>query len=683
MRTRLAAALLAILAIAPPGRAELVKLDILKREPYAAGAAFGDVGPYEKITAIARYAVDPANPHNVAVVDLPLAPRNAAGKVEFESDVVILMPKDPAKGNRALLYDVYNRGNRLALGMFNGGDPGNGFLFRRGWTVVWCGWIGELLPGGGRLLLRAPVATENGKPIRGVVRYEMVSDTPVETMPLSRRDNHGSYPPVGDAEQTGTLTWRMRETDLREVIRRGQWSLTRLPVPKSEGGVSGTLGQVRLKVAGGFRPGYLYELICDAEGPIVQGLGYCAVRDLVSFLRHDHGDGNPLRLADGKPAIERTHGFGVSQSGRFLRNFLHLDFNRDEQGRRVFDGVMPHVAGGGLGFFNHRFAQPTRHIAQHEEHLYPADRFPFAYEEQEDPHTGKKDGILKRTAAADPKCVPKIMHTQSAAEYWHRSGSLVHTDPLGKRDANVPDNVRIYAFGGTQHGAGSGEPGGRGNGDNLLNPADYRPLLRALLDDLDEWVAKGTTPPPSVHPRIADHTLVPWHRPQTGFPAIPGVRYPEVIQQPSSNYLGPHFEARGIITIEPPRVGQGYGVRVAKSGLDGNDLGCLLLPDVAVPLATYTGWNLRRREVGAEGQLLSLSGSEFPFPATKAERLATGDPRQSIEERYGTFDNYLRRYRQDCDNLVRLRYLLKEDAERLVAGREKLRERFPAGKRGP
>src|SRR5262249_1539490 len=190
--------------------------------------------------------------------------------------------------------------------------------------------------------------------------------------------------------------------------------------PSVKEGVPGTLGQVRLRVAGGFRPGYIYELVCEAEGPIVQGLGYAAVRDLISFLRHERSDKNPLRTAEGKPAGTRAHGFGVSQSGRFLRNFLHLGFNEDEAARKVFDGLMPHVAGGGLGFFNHRFAQPTRHNGQHEEHLYPGDRFPFTYGDAEDPFSKRTDGILRRGRDLGPSLLPKVMHTQSAAEYWHR-----------------------------------------------------------------------------------------------------------------------------------------------------------------------------------------------------------------------------------------------------------------------
>jgi hypothetical protein len=656
------------LLAAVPARAELIELKLLQREPFAGGKAFGDVGPYEKLVGVARFAVDPKNPRNRIIVDLDLAPRNQDGKVEFESDVFILAPQDPARGNGAILFDVNNRGNKLALGMFNyaprGNDPttvqdaGDGFLMRKGYTIVWCGWIGELLPGDHRLLMRAPIATNNSAPITGLVRFETVSDKPAESMPLSYRDHHGSYPLTPRGEKEGTLTWRQRETDERVPIPREQWSIQRLPIPTVAEGVPGALGQVRLRVAGGFRPGYLYELIAEAEGPIVQGLGFAAVRDLVSFLKYDDSTRNPV-----VKAIKRAHGFGVSQSGRFLRNYLYDGFNVDEKDRKVFDGLMPHVAGGGLGYFNHRFAQPTRHNAQHEEHLYPADRFPFTYGDSANPFTGKEDGICRRTSAESAELLPRIMHTQSAAEYWHRSGSLVHTDPLGKIDAVIPDGVRVYAFGGTQHGPAS-DPPKRDTGDNLPNPGDYRPFLRALLEALDAWTRDGTTPPPSLCPSIDRHTLVDWHRQSSGFPAIPGVRYPEVIQRPHALDHGPEFATRGILSVLPPRIVANYVVLVPRSDPDGNDLGTLLPPDVAVPLATHTGWNLRSREFGAEGELVSLTGSYIPFPRTKAERLASGDPRLSIEERYGSFAEYQKRFVAVCDGLVEQRYLLNEDAQR-------------------
>ncbi|HEV3204446.1 MAG TPA: alpha/beta hydrolase domain-containing protein [Gemmataceae bacterium] len=676
-------------------RAELVALEIYKRELFAEGKAFGNTGPYEKIAGIARFAVDPFHPRNKDIVDLQLAPRNAQGKVEFESDVFILTPKDPAKGNAAIFYDVNNRGNKYALRFFNYGtgsndpttsaDAGDGFLFRRGFTVVWCGWIGELLPGNNRLLLRPPVAQENGQPIRGLVRFEMVSDSPAATLPLSRREGHGSYNPTPTGEREGVLTVRFDQYKERFPIPRKKWALERQPLPKVNKGVPGTLQQIRLRLDldGGFQPGAIYELICECEGPIVQGLGFAAVRDLISFMKYEKREMNPFRSEE-KPALGRAYAFGVSQSGRFLRNFLYLGFNVDEANQKVFDGVIPHVAGGGLGFFNHRFAQPTRHNGQHEEHFYPGDYFPFTYglsdhrvQAKERP-LPEKDGILRRLAEDGPRFLPKVMHTQSAAEYWHRSGSLVHTDSVGQSDADIPGNVRIYAFGGTQHGPAS-DPPSRGIGDNLLNPADYRPFLRALLDALDNWVDKKLLPPPSIYPRIDKETLVDRNQKNSGFPKIPGVRYPRVIQEPDCLDFGSQFPKTGIISKEPPRIRGSYVVLVPKSGPDGNDLGTLLPPEVAVPLATYTGWNLRRAEAGADGMLYSLSGSYIPFAQTAAQRKATGDPRQSIEERYGSFAEYQKQFIAVCRDLEKMHLLLEEDAQRLVDGREKLRHLFPNG----
>jgi hypothetical protein len=676
-----------LLGAAPAARAELRTLEIISRQPFAEGQAFGTAGPYEKIVALARFAVDPGHARNRGIVDLSLAPKDVTGQVLFEADVFILAPKDPANGNGAIFYDVNNRGNKLALRMFNnapgGNDPttkndaGDGYLFRRGYAVVWCGWIGELLPGNHRLLLKAPVATEGGKPIRGVVRHEMTTDTPAETLPLSQREGHGSYNPTAAGEKDGVLTWRLRETDERVVIPRGQWKLERQPLPAVKEGAPGTLQQVRCRLAGGFRPGYIYELICECEGPIVQGLGFAAMRDLISFLRYDPSKQNPLLAADGKLVTTRAYGFGVSQSGRCLRTYLYQGFNADEADRKVFDGLIPHVAGGGLGFFNHRFAQPTRHNGQHENHTYFGDAFPFTYGEASDPYSKRSDGILLKTQKDNPKLLPKVMHTQSAAEYWHRSGSLVHTDPQGSRDTDIPDNVRIFAFGGTQHGPAA-DPPGKGIAENLNNPGDYRPYLRALLDALDAWVKDGTAPPPSVYPRIDQGTLVYWSQKSTGFPSLPGVRYPEVIQRPSYLDFGPDFLTKGFVTIEPPKAGGHYFVMVAKSGADGNDLGSLSPPEVAVPLATYTGWNLRRRDVGAEGMLANLLGSYIPFAKTKADREKSGDPRPSIEERYGSFDSYRTKFAETCAELVKRRLLLKEDADRLIEARAKIRDLFPS-----
>ena len=683
------AGVLAVLAGPLSAAADVASVAVHRRVPFAEGASFGNTGPYEKITGVVRFAVDPAHPRNKAIVDLEFAPRNAEGKVEFEADFLILTPRDPARGNRAILYEVNNRGRVLAVRAFNGGpggndpstraDAGDGFLFRRGYTLVWCGWIAELVPRQLGLLMRVPRAARDGKPIRGVVRQETVVNSPAERAYLSRRDYVGSYPPTEQGEKEATLTWRMRETDPRVPIPRAQWSLERRPIPEAGRRVAGTLPPIVLRVAGGLRPGYLYELIYESEGPLVQGLGYAAVRDWVSFLRYDTSGRNPLGTLEGNPVITRAHAFGISQAGRFLRNYLYLDFNTDESGRKVFDGLFPHVAGGGLGFFNHRFAQPSRYNEQHEDHLYPCDRFPFAYGPDRDPFSGRTDSVQRRTAARNPDHLPRVFHTQSMSEYWERSGSLVHTDPMGKRDVEIPENVRIYAIGGTQHG-GVRDPAMRDYSENPPNWVSPRPILKALLDALDLWVRAGTAPPPSVYPRIDRGTLVGWDRNSTGFPAIPAVRYPQVIQRPHALDFGPQFASRGIITVEPPRIRGDYVVRVPKSDADGNDLGTLLPPEVAVPVATCTGWNLRGRRIGAEGMLSELMGSYLPFPSTRAGRLKRGDPRRSLEERYGNFEGFRRRFAAVCEQYVTQRFLLKEDVGRLLEECEKFRGRFGAAK---
>jgi hypothetical protein len=260
--------------------------------------------------------------------------------------------------------------------------------------------------------------------------------------------------------------------------------------------------------------------------------------------------------------------------------------------------------------------------------------------------------------------VPKLFHAQSAGEYWTRSGSLAHTDPTGSRDSELPPEVRVYLFGGTQHGPAAFPPPQAGQ--NLANPGNYKPLLRALLVAMQRWVADGTPPPPSRYPTIAGGNLVEWTQASTGFPAIPGVRYPEVIQQPDAFDYGPHWHTEGIIDHQPPRPGPSYRVLVPRVGEDGNELGCLLPPEVAVPVATYTGWNLRRSDQGAEGELVSLTGSYIPLARTKAERMEKGDPRWSLEERYGTFEAYCAALRSECARLVRWGYLLPDDAEAAV-----------------
>jgi hypothetical protein len=654
-----------LLTLPVAARAEVTRFEITERIPFAEGEAFGDVGPYERIAGRVYFAIDPELPQNRAIVDVDLAPRNEQGKVEFAADVFLLAPQDPRKGNGAVLYDVNNRGNKLAMRFFNdapGGNnpklPGNGFLMRQGYTVVWSGWIGELMPGNARLRLSAPVARGGEGPVTGRVRFEVVAAREAKRLPING-ENHGAYRPTPEGLKNATLTWRLRPGDPRVPIPREQFAIH---VSEVESDLPNQLPNVELEIRAGFRPGYLYELIYEARDPLVHGVCFASVRDLIAALKHGEGKDNPLAV-EGDSPIDWAYGFGVSQSGRFLRESLYGGFNEDEQGRQVFEGLMPHVAGGGLGSFNHRFAQPGAYVSQREKHDWPTDRFPFTYGELRDPLSERSDGILRRAVAN--KTAPKVMHTQTSTEYWTRSGSLVHTDPLGQRDVELPPSVRLYAFGGCQHGP-SGYPPAAGIGQTPANPANYHPQLRALLTALDRWCRDGVEPPPSVYPTIAAGTLVDWRQSSTQFPSIPGMRYPDVIQQPPLLDLGPNWHRDGIIDHQPPRLAGDYRVLVPRCGEDGNEQGCLLPLEVAVPIATYTGWSLRSREAGGENDLVGLNGSYLLLPVTESERRMSSDPRPSLESLYKTLDGYETRLERTCRLMVEHGHLLDEDVEPLV-----------------
>jgi len=660
-----------VLALSTRAHSEMVRFELERREAYAGGRSFGEHGSYEMLRGRAYFEVDPKNAHNRNIVDIDLAPRNAKGVVEFSADVGILKPVDVSKSNGAVFYDVNNRGSPTCLGIIGGGA--DHFFARHGYIVVFSGWIAELLPNPSKYHLRAPVARDGAREITGLVLSEMTPNRDTKRLSVAHWGGHGCYEPTECGEREAKLTWRLREKDPRRPIPREQYRLTK-SWPESNG-VRSQLPRIDIELAGGFHSGGIYELVYEAKNPIVQGLGLAGIRDLISCFKHSLGEENPLRMSAGRVAVTFAYGFGTSQSGRCVRQFLFDGFNSDESGRIVFDGAIPHVTGGGLGFFNHRFASPTRHNTQHDHHNYPADVFPFTYGDERDPFTGRVDGILKRSRATNT--VPKVFHTQSSSEYWHRSGSLVHTDPLGQRDSVLPDEVRIYTFGGAQHGPGDGSPRQRSNGQLPPNPSDYRPLMRALVVAMDAWVRDGTEPPPSVYPKIADGTLVGWREIESGWKPLPGVRYPSVIQQPEFFDRGPEFLTKRRATILPPESRGDYVVKVPRFDADNNELGTLDLPSVSVPVATFTSWNLRHRSIGAETELLSLQGGYIPFPVTERERKANGDPRLSVVERYERFDKYLERFQKATRKLVDSRYVLEEDVERLERlpwGHEKLFE---------
>jgi hypothetical protein len=450
---------------------------------------------------------------------------------------------------------------------------------------------------------------------------------------------------------------RLRRGEPAVEIPRDRWAFARWedgkPIPDPK----------HLYVKDGFRPGWLYDLVYVAKNPRVTGLGLAALRDCVSFFRYAEQDrrgaANPLA-----GCVEHAYVFGISQSGRLIHHFVYDGFNADEAGRIVFDGALAHVAGAGKGMFNYRFRMTTVYGTHHEGNLAGSEFFPLAPVSQTDAVTGRRSDTLERARAQG--CVPKMIFTQTSTEYWVRAASLLHTDLEGKGDLELPDNVRIYFVAGAQHlGGGPHTKGICQQPRNTLN--DRPPIFRAMLVALDRWVSTGEQPPPSRYPRIADGTLVDLETFRRQFPRIPGVGLPEGYYQPARLDFGPRFHTQGIADVIPPKTGAPFRTLVPAVDADGNEVAGIRLPDVAVPLGTYTGWNLRAAEYGAEGVLAGLHGMYLPFARTAEERRERGDPRPSVLKRYPTREDYLGRMTEAALALNQQGFLLAEDVVAILS----------------
>jgi hypothetical protein len=640
-------ALLLLAAVVAP--AAMLRIEVRDRSDVLDGKPFGAAGPYERITGKAFFAVDPTLAANKIIADIGNAPRNENGLVEFSSDVYVLKPRDPAKGNGAVLYEVCNRGRKGMLTMFNLAagslDPrepqhfGDAFLLDQGYTLVWLGWQFDVPEDAELLRLYTPIV----KGVTGPVRAEFIPNEITTRQSVADR-SHVPYPVLNPDDPKLTLTVRDRADGTRRAVPRSQWKIE-----------AGT----HVVMASGFEPGKIYELVYTTQDSPMAGLGPAAVRDFVSFLKY--GDNAVSVLGDQRRFIKRVYGFGSSQSGRFLRTFLYYGFNSDEQGRQVLDGVLSHVAGGGRGSFNLRFAQPSRDGHPFFNTFYPTDIFPFTDVEQTDPETGITDGLLNR--ARKGKVVPKIFYTNSSYEYWGRSASLIHTTPEGSADAEIPPETRIYLLTGAQHGPGSFPPS-KANTQNLTNPNDFRWIMRALLVAMDSWVKDGVAPPPSRYPRFADDNLTPVSA--LRFPKIAGVAVPARIQKGYRVDYGPEFRSKGVVSIEPPGMGKPFPMFVPQVGVDGNELSGVRMPEIQAPIASYTGWNLRTPNIGAPDELYSMAGSFIPYAKTKAQRSKTGDPRLSIEERYSGREDFLKKFESAARSLAASRYLLEQDLPRVL-----------------
>ena len=643
----------------------VVGVEVQVRRDVLSGRSFAAAGSFEIIEGKIFFEVDPQLAQNQTICDIHLAPRNPRGQVEFSSDFFLIKPIDPHKGNGTVLYEVSNRGGKGMLGMFNRatssrdlttpGEFGDALLLDHGFSQAWLGWQFDVPRESNRLRLYAPVAKRGSKPISGLVRAEYVPDRRVRSFPLADRNMESAYPTIDPEDPDLKLTVREFTDGPRQIISRSRWSFAR-----EENGKP-VASRSHVFMSSGFKPGRIYELVYRAQNPVLVGLGLAATRDFISFLKYGGVAGGDSPGAKLGGIVKRAIGFGTSQSGRFLRTFLYYGFNQDESRRQAFDGILSHVAGASRGSFNHRFAQPSRDAHSFMNTFYPTVIYPFADLPQFDGETGLNEGLLSRSQRQ--KATPKVFYTNASYEYYGRAASLIHTSLDGKQDASLARNTRIYVFAGTQHGPAAFPPRKRGT-VNLPNPNDFRWPMRALLLALNRWLADDSRqPPPSQIPRISKGGLAALDR--MTFPEIPGIQLPIRMMQPYRLDYGPDFRTKGIATVQPPRVGQAFSPLVPQVDRDGNEIAGIRLPVISVPLATYTGWNLRHPDIGSPSELYSMVGSFIPFPKTRQDRQRTADPRLSIAERYASRDAYLNRIRIEAGRLVKRGFLIGSDVPHL------------------
>ncbi len=633
--------------------ARVTRVEIATRTDVMGGKEFDAAGAYERITGRVYFSVVVADPHNSRIVDIDNAVNLKNGEVEFSSDFIAVQPKDSAKSNGSMILENPNRGYGRIVFIADGGnlditkDAGDGWLLRHGYTIVTLGWQWDAT-GDDALRLYAPIAKDHGKTITGLVRGDIMPSKVMDEIPLAHlitgRIGGTEYPVFDPKDPRNSLTVRLRRESGRMRLPRSEWQFAQMV----KGKVEPSDRYIRLK--GGFQPGRIYEYIYVAADPVVAGLGLAAFRDFAAYAKH---------APDAITPAKRVYGEGISQNGRFLRDFLYQGFNADEENRPALDGVLAHVAGAGRGSFNYRFAQPSRDAQPTAAVYFPTDIFPFTDLPEKDPLTGATMGLLDR--AVVNKVVPKIFFSNTSYEYWGRVASLISSTADGARDVELSPNVRIYHLTGLQHFPGPFPPA-RGEADLLgQEPESFLPVRffwRAMIANMDAWVRDDTAPPPSSYPRIDQQNLVPLEK--WAFPKIPGVKKPHEANTAYRLNFGPNWQ-NGILSLQPPVVGNAFPVLVPQVDADGNDRDGVRLPEIAVPLATYTGWNLRDASIGAPTERVAFEGSYLAFPKTAAERKANGDPRKSIAERYRGRDEYLSRYQQAIEDLVKQRWLLPED----------------------
>ena len=636
-----------------PLHARVKRVEITSRTDVLNGKTFGDAGAYERITGRVYFALAVANPRNLRIVDLDKAVNLKDGEVEFSADFIAVRPKDPKRGNGSMLLEVPNRGRSRIIGLVDGGDwnlandAGDAWLLRNGFTIVSLGWQWDAT-GADALQLFAPIAKDHGKTITGLLRGDLMPSKVMLEIPLEHLITGyiggTEYPVSAPDDPRNVLTVRDSRDAARTMIPRSEWQFAQ--------SVDGKLvpSDRHIHLNGGFQPGKIYEYAYVVADPVVAGTGFAAIRDFAAYAKH---------APDAVAPAARVYGEGISQNGRFLRDFLYQGFNSDEEGRIALDGVLAHVAGAGRGSFNYRFAQPSRDAQPTSSVFFPTDIFPFTDLPEKDPVTGETRGLLDQAVSAH--VAPKIFLSNTSYEYWGRAASLIHTSADGKSDVAISPDVRIYHFTGLQHFSVPFPPE-KGTGDLLgqepQSPLPIRYFWRAMIANMDAWVRAGVLPPESSYPKISDGTLVPFQ--QYAFPAIPGVNKPHEANSGTRLDFGPNWRD-GILSMQPPKVGEAFPVLVPQVDADGNERDGVRLPEIRVPLATYASWNLRDPSIGAPDQRVAFEASYKPFPKTGAERQKSSDPRKSIAERYANREAYMAQFTSALDDLITQHWILPED----------------------
>ena len=673
--------------------ARVVRFVVEQRRSFANGVAWGASGAYERLDGTAYLEVDPHDPLNAVIVNVDKAPRNTRGMVEFSTAFFILKPVDVARGNHKIYYAINNRGNKSGLLsqppaplLPSTNDPlfysGDGLQLRLGYTIVDAGWQGDVAPGNNRLFPHFPVATQpDGSPIIAPVRIEYTDRTIPQagtySLTLEGNPSFRSYQTADANTAHSSLTIRSAVQGVKVPIPSDRWAFGQC----STGAATLVPTTTDICLFDGFKADKLYELIYPAKNPMVMGLAYAVTRDIASFLRNqtrdESGNPNPLALSATKVGIRRVYGFGASSTGMYLRDFLYLGFNEDEAHRKVFEAVHITIPGTHRLFANVEFADPNTWSRQDDRHDFLSTSVaPLTFAVTTDPISGVRDGLLKR-----PATDPLVFQTDSENEFYGMNASLNVIDGLGN-PVPLPENVRLYYHSSYAHGGAVGlfsTPQPRDICQNLKNSGATAPSFRAQLIALDAWVENGINPPKSNYPGLEDEewvserrgerhseTLVPLHEAAEAFPDIPGVSFPTLVDELEVLDFGPSFHSTGgRLTLLPPAIGASYKILVPKPDEDGLSIAGIRTMEIRAPLGTNTGWNLRAPGFRAPN-LCGLSGSYIPFAKTRAERLAAGDPRKSLEERYQDHQGFVEAVTKAAMDLVDERFLLIEDAQTFI-----------------